>query len=236
MSTSISNDILAQLQGGSLSQIARQLGTSEQQASDAIQTALPVLLGALGQNAQNPAGAQALFGAIQRDHAGAAAAPMGGGGGLDVSDLLGSLFGGAGGGALLGSVLGGASDATGGSAGTSATASRQFNAEGILGHILGGKTSRAESGLSQATGLSQDHIHKLLLMLAPIVMGYLGRQVGSGKAGSADVLGQLLGQERQQAKAQGGMAGGLLNMLDQDGDGRFDAGDLFKLGSSLLKR
>lgn len=230
MSTSVTDDILAQLQGGSLGQIAQQLGIDEQQAQAAVGAALPMLLGAMGQNAQTPAGAQALFGALERDHAPAAAAA---GGGADLSGLLGSLLGG---GAGSGGGAGGAAALLGGLLGGGAAPSRQLNAQGILGHILGSKTSRAEAGLSQATGLSQSNTHKLLLMLAPIVMGYLARQVSSGKAGSADALGQLLGRERQQAKSQGGMAGGLLNMLDQDGDGKFDAGDLLKLGSQFLKR
>src|SRR5574337_302270 len=55
---------------------------------------------ALGQNAQQPGGADALFNALQRDHSGQGA--------LDLGGLLGSLTqGGTGGGGGLGGLLGG---------------------------------------------------------------------------------------------------------------------------------
>ncbi|RMX06403.1 DUF937 domain-containing protein [Corticibacter populi] len=223
MSEPISEEILSQLRGGSLNQMAQQLGTDTQQTEQAISAALPLLLGALAQNAQQPGGAQALFGAIERDHVPAAGQQAQGlAGGLDLGGLLGSL---------LGSGTGTGTGSKG------AAAAPQFNAEAILGHILGGKQGQAESGLSQATGLNAASVQKLLLMLAPIVMSYLGKQVASGQAQSADQLGSLLGKERQQTAQQGGLAGGLLSaVLDQNGDGKLDMGDLLKLGSGFLNR
>ncbi|MNV56183.1 hypothetical protein D3C71_1484550 [compost metagenome] len=62
----------------------------------------------MGRNAQQPQGAEALLGALQRDHAPAAA------GGLDLGGLLGSVLGGGGsatnGAGILGHVFGGNSD------------------------------------------------------------------------------------------------------------------------------
>lgn len=212
--------LMAQLQGASVGQIAQQLGTDTQTASSAVAAALPMIVGALGRNAQDAGGAQALLGALQRDHAGAGA--------MDLGGLLGSMLGGgqAGGsglGALLGSVLGGG-----------APASRQVDAGGILGHVFGGARPRAEAGLSQATGLDVGQAGKLLMMLAPMVMAALGQRV---KAGGVDAsgLGSLLGQEHQQMQQQGGLGGGLLDaVLDQNGDGKVDMADLMKIGSSLL--
>lgn len=218
MSQSISADLLSQFSGSSLSQISQQVGASEQQTSQAINAALPLLLGALGKNAAEPGGAQALFGALQRDHAGGNS-PLAAVGGLDIGGLLGSLLGG-----------------TAGSS-NQASAAPQLNAEGILGHILGGNLSQAQGNLSQATGLNAASIQKLLTILAPIVMSYLGKQVMQGKASSADELGSMLGQERSQIQQQGGLAGNLLNsVLDQNGDGKLDVGDLLKFGTSLLNR
>ena len=45
----------------------------------------------------------------------------------------------------------------------------------ILGHILGGKQAPVEQGVGQATGLNAAQVAQLLAMLAPIVMGVLGR-------------------------------------------------------------
>lgn len=106
MSTSLTDDLMAQLQGAPVQRIASQLGIGADQAQNAIGAALPLLLGAMGRNAAEPQGAQALFGALQRDHAA---------GGPDLGGLLGALLGGGAtaasprqtdGAAILGHILG----------------------------------------------------------------------------------------------------------------------------------
>lgn len=221
MNGSLIDDLMGQLQGPAMGQIAQQLGTDAGTTSDAIAAALPMLVGALGRNAQQPDGAAALFNALQRDHAGQGAVDLGG--------LMGAMLGGGGAagagglGGLLGSVLGGG-----------APASPQLDAGGILGHIFGGAQPRAEAGLSQAAGLQSGQAGKLLMLLAPIVMAALAKRVRAGNL-DAGGLGSALGQERQRVQQQGGLGGGLLNaVLDQDGDGKVDLGDLLKLGGGLL--
>ena len=63
MAAPLSSDLTARLQGAPTEQIAQKLGISSSQASAAIGTALPLLLGAMGHNASQPQGAQALYGA-----------------------------------------------------------------------------------------------------------------------------------------------------------------------------
>ena len=64
-------DMLGQQMGGNtVHQIGKQLGVDDQRASAAIAAALPLLLGALARNASKPDGAQALSGALARDHDG----------------------------------------------------------------------------------------------------------------------------------------------------------------------
>ena len=228
MNGSLIDDLMGQLQGPSLGPIAQQLGTDADTAGQAIAAALPMLVGALGRNAQHPGGAGALFEALQRDHAGSGA--------MDLGGLLGGLLGGAGAGAGSAGMggMGGMGDLLGSVLGGGAPASRQLDAGGILGHILGGAQPRAEAGLSQATGLNMGQAGKLLMMLAPIVMAALARRVNAGQL-DAGGLGDVLGQERAQLQQQGGLGGGLMNaVLDQNGDGQLDLGDLLKLGGSLL--
>ncbi|HNE59468.1 MAG TPA: DUF937 domain-containing protein [Ottowia sp.] len=228
MNGSLIDDLMGQLQGPSLGPIAQQLGTDADTAGQAIAAALPMLVGALGRNAQQPGGAGALFEALQRDHAGSGA--------MDLGGLLGGLLGGAGAGAGSAGMggMGGMGDLLGSVLGGGAPASRQLDAGGILGHILGGAQPRAEAGLSQATGLNMGQAGKLLMMLAPIVMAALARRVNAGQL-DAGGLGDVLGQERAQLQQQGGLGGGLMNaVLDQNGDGQLDLGDLLKLGGSLL--
>ena len=202
---SLTEELLSQLQGAPLQQIADQLGTNPSQAQSALSAALSMLLGALGRNAAQPQGAADLFGALQRDHVGRAA----GSGGL--GDLLGSVLGGMGGGGA-----GGAADGA-----------------SILGHILGGNQQRAEAGLGQATGLGAN-AGQLLQILAPIVMAFLAQRAEAGGM-DAGGRGAVLGREQAQVRQQGGVGGDLLgSLLDQDGDGQVGLGDLIKIGGGLL--
>ena len=83
MSNALTDDVYSQLEGAPLQQMAQQLGIGPAQMAGAISTALPLLLGALGRNASQPQGAEALFGALQKDHAG-----------LDIGSVLGAVLGG----------------------------------------------------------------------------------------------------------------------------------------------
>lgn len=92
----LTDDLAAQLRGAPASQLAQQLGISQEQSSAAIGAALPLIMGALGRNASQPQGAQSLLGALQKDHAGA-----------DIGSVLGAVLGGGGqGGAILGHIFG----------------------------------------------------------------------------------------------------------------------------------
>ncbi|OJU89985.1 MAG: calcium-binding protein [Burkholderiales bacterium 66-5] len=231
MNGSLIDDLMGQLQGGSMGQIAQQLGTDTATASQAVGAALPMLVGAMGRNAQQPGGAEALFGALQRDHSGQGAMDLGGllgalAGGGQGAGGAGAALGGLGGlGGLLGGLLGG---------GGGAPASAQLDGGGILGHVFGDAQGRAQSGLGQATGLNGSQAGSLLAMLAPMVMAALSQRVSAGNL-NAGGLGSMLGQEHAQVQQQGGLGGGLLGaVLDQNGDGKFDLSDVLKLGGSLL--
>ncbi len=227
MNGSLIDDLLRQLQGAPTGQIAQQLGTDQRTAASAIEAALPMIVGALGRNAQQPGGAGDLFNALQRDHSGAGA--------MDLGGMLGGLLGG-GGRAAPSSMggMGGLGDLLGSVLGGGAPASRQLDAGGILGHIFGGAQPRAENGLGQATGMSSGQAGNLLKILAPIVMAFLANRVRAQNM-DAGGLGSVLGQERSRVQNQGGLGGGLMNaVLDQDGDGKVDLGDLLKIGGSLL--
>lgn len=70
---------------------------------------------------------------------------------------------------------------------------RQADAGGILGHILGaGQQNEVVQQASQKSGLQMGQVAQILMMLAPIVMGYLGQQKRQQNVG-ADGLGGLLG-------------------------------------------
>src|SRR5690606_29756482 len=59
--TTLTDDIFSQLSGPALQQISQQLGTGQAQTAGAISAALPMILGAMGRNASQPQGAEALL-------------------------------------------------------------------------------------------------------------------------------------------------------------------------------
>lgn len=95
--------------------------------------------------------------------------------------------------------------------------SPQTNAGGILGHILGSSQGQVAQQVSNQTGLNTGQVAQILMMLAPIVMGYLGKQKQEQNLDAGGLSDLLGGQQQQiQASPQGSF---LNNILDRDGDG-----------------
>lgn len=101
----------------------------------------------------------------------------------------------------------------------------------ILGHVLGGNQDNMVQGLSSKTGVDSGIIAKILPMLAPIVMGYLGKQTKNNNVSNGTDLGGMLG----------GLLGGsgrgsiLTSVLDQNGDGKLDVSDAMSALSGKKK-
>lgn len=202
-SPSLVDQLLGQLQGAPLQQMAQQLGTDAAQTQQAVSAALPLLLGALGRNAAQPGGADSLLGALQRDHAG----------GPDLGGLLGSMLSGGAGGAgqgggaaILGHIFGNqqqqAQSGLGQATGLGAQAgpllqmlapivmaflAQRANAGGMdaggLGQVLGQERARAQQQGGIGGGL----------------LGSLLDQDGDGQVGLSDLLkigGSFLGGRR----------------------------------------
>jgi hypothetical protein len=112
---------------------------------------------------------------------------------------------------------------------------QQGPGEGILRHVLGSRRPEIEQNLSRNSGLDAAAIGKLLTLIAPLLMGALGRS--KRQAGlDVDALSGLLGAERQQAvRAAPTSADLLTQLLDADGDGQI-ADDVGKIGMGLLSK
>ncbi len=183
-------DLLGQEQGSqAVDQISQNVGADHSMVNSAIQMALPMILNGLANNAATPQGAQSLDNALANDHSG--------------GGVLGNLGG------LAGMIFGGGQQA--------APPERQADAGGILGHILGGGQGQATQQISQQSGLGIGQVAQILMFLAPIVMGYLGKQKQE-KGLDANGLQNMLGEQQQQIQ-QAPQGGFLSNILDRDGDG-----------------
>ena len=172
-------DMLQQRLGGdAVNQISNKLGTDPASTRTAIAAALPMLVGALARNAQDPGKAGALANALGRHD------------GSVLDDVAGYL---------------GRGDTGDGN--------------GILGHVLGGQKETVQTGLGRAAGLDPAKAGTLLAMLAPLIMGALGkaqREKGLDTGGLAGMLGS---EQQRAADAAPGVMGMLSSFLDRDHDG-----------------
>jgi hypothetical protein len=108
--------------------------------------------------------------------------------------------------------------------------------EGILRHALGGRQKAVQNGLSKSSGLDASSVGKLMGMLAPVVMGALGK-VKREKGLDTHALAGFLGQEKQEMERSEPKAMGFMStLLDADRDGDVDASDMIKHGMSLVSK
>ncbi len=102
--------------------------------------------------------------------------------------------------------------------------------DGILGHVLGNGRGAVEQSVSRSSGLDAGTIARLLPLLAPIVMGMLGKQQRQQGLDADGLAGMLSGEQARVERQAPGMLG---QLLDADGDG--DAtDDVMRMGASLL--
>lgn len=87
--------------------------------------------------------------------------------------------------------------------------------EKIVNHVFGNQSAGVAQSLGQQAGVSSDLVRKLLPLLAPVVLGYLAKQLGGGNSAAGNILGQVLGGAGQQAGAGAGNTGMLGGVLSQ---------------------
>jgi len=113
---------------------------------------------------------------------------------------------------------------------------KTMNGEGIISHLLGSKQVEAAQIISQMSGL---HIFKsgvLMQLLAPIIMGVVGKKQRSGGLDLGGLAQILLGGGNRQQQQDNRGAGGLFGkLLDMDGDGNM-MDDLLNIGMKILKK
>jgi hypothetical protein len=173
-------EMLQQRLGGDVvHQISSRIGADPGTTGNAIDAALPLLLGAMARQNSSGQKAQALANAVSKDHDGSI-----------LDDVQGFVSRG---------------DTSAGS--------------GILGHILGGRQQAVQNGLSQTTGLESGKAGQLLTMLAPLVMGAVGRTSRESNLDPGGLSTMLTGEHEHLKQSAPGVMGALGRFLDHDNDG-----------------
>ena len=169
-----------------IQQISQHLGTDPATTTNAIQAALPMIVGSMAHTAQQPGGASAIQDAVAQHGAGG------------ILGSLGSLGG-----------LGGLADMIGGGSSSS-------GAGGLLGSILGQHTATVQNGVQTASGLDAAKVKSLLVLLAPIVMTALAQHHATQSAsGASGGLGSILQQAASAAQQNNSSSpiGGVLGQI-----------------------
>jgi hypothetical protein len=96
----------------------------------------------------------------------------------------------------------------------------------ILGHVLGRQQNSVTAAVGQQTGLSPQQSSNLLITLAPLVMGALGKMKAQQGLDASGVAGALA---TEKAQIEQNASGGLGNLLSMVGGAGGAAGLLGKL-------
>ncbi|WP_419869738.1 DUF937 domain-containing protein [Chryseobacterium sp. CT-SW4] len=114
---------------------------------------------------------------------------------------------------------------------------RQAEGGSILDHIFGGQKQNVENQLSQNTGISIDKIGPVLAMLAPVVMGYIGKekqQNNVSAGGLGDLLGGILGNASNQAQQQSSPLNDIIGSVLGGGQSQSSGNPLSDILGSVL--
>lgn len=109
---------------------------------------------------------------------------------------------------------------------------KTMNGEGIINHLLGKRQLEMAQVVSQFSGLNLFKSGVLMQLIAPVVMGVVGKQQRSGGLDLGGLANVLLGGSKEQAGKSGSLLG---KVLDMDGDGSM-MDDLLGLGMKMLRK
>lgn len=107
------------------------------------------------------------------------------------------------------------------------------DASGILSHVLGSNQGEIERTVSAGTGLDAG---MLLQILAPLVMGALGKQMRDRQMNPGQVAGALQNEQQQYQQSNGGLMSAIYAMIDSNKDGSIFDEVSGMLGSVLAQQ
>jgi hypothetical protein len=115
---------------------------------------------------------------------------------------------------------------------------RMLNGGGIIGHLLGANVGNVAGMIAKATGMDERTVKRLMPIVAPILMGAVGkmmREEGSIERKQPQQVRQVLGNTVKKERESNPMMDIAERFLDQDGDGSV-VDDLLGMASRFLRK
>ncbi|MEM9549203.1 MAG: DUF937 domain-containing protein [Bacteroidota bacterium] len=102
---------------------------------------------------------------------------------------------------------------------TQAQNTKMMNGAGILKHLLGGQQNQVVEMLGQATGLHKSQAGQMLMSMAPVVMGMLGKQKRENNLDQGSLVDMITKGTSSFNKKSPTNTSLITRILDRDGDG-----------------
>lgn len=106
---------------------------------------------------------------------------------------------------------------------------------GVLGNIFGGKQGAVAQQVSQNSGLNLGQAAQLLITLAPIIMGFLGKKQQQQGLDAGGLNSMLQGQQQQMQSSGNPMMDMISGYLDKNNDGSA-MDDLATMAASYMQK
>jgi len=106
----------------------------------------------------------------------------------------------------------------------------------ILGHLLGDKKSQTAQAISTTSGMRIGNADTLLDMLAPVIMGAVGKVKIARRLDSQDITELLADGEKEINEQLPGVISAVGVFLDKDGDGQTELAELMAHGRGILTK
>jgi hypothetical protein len=114
--------------------------------------------------------------------------------------------------------------------------SEQGPGAGILRHVLGDQRADVQATLGRTAGVDEGQAAQILEMVAPLVIGALGKKTSQDGLDAGGMAQLLQGEAQAAHRASPDLMGSLLGMLDQNNDGNVVDDVSSMLGKFLKSR
>lgn len=108
-----------------------------------------------------------------------------------------------------------------------------LNGAGIIKHVLGDRQNSVVDMISRMSGLDQNKTGNLMTMLAPVVMGLIGKQKREQGLDAGGLTNLLTGELNQHRQSENPAVSMITQFLDSDKDGSI-ADDVANIGMRFL--